>query len=115
MLDGSQPAFGAGEEAERRHHHQRDSKIEAGEPGADQPHVVIERKPTDEDIVWTEIGRMSDGTDIGQQVGVGEHHAFRVARAPRSVLNEGGVERADGDRPWHASAGDQLGYGGDAA
>ncbi len=60
--------------------------IETTQPGADQAHVVIERQPADEHIAGAHLGRLPHGTDIGQQVGMAEHHTFGLAGAAGGVL-----------------------------
>ncbi len=103
-VDRAQPAFGARQERERRHHHQRNREVQARQPGADQPHVVIQRQPAHEHVVVPDGDRLADGADVGEQVGVREHHALRVAGAARGVLEEGDVVAANRHRQRRAAA-----------
>ena len=50
--------------------------MEVAEPGGDQPHVVIERQPTDEDVPGLGLDCLGHGPDVGQQVGMGQHNAL---------------------------------------
>ena len=69
--------------------------MEVAEPGADQPHVVIERQPTDEDVPGLGPEGPGHGPDVGQQVGMGQHHALGRPGAARGVLQEGDVAGPD--------------------
>jgi hypothetical protein len=89
--DGLQPARRAREEGERRHQHQRHGEVERAEPGADQAHVVVERQPGDEDVLAVDLEGLAHGAQVGEQVGVRQHDALRVAGAAGGVLQEGDV------------------------
>ena len=100
MMHGPQPILGVGEEALRRQEQQRRAVIECPEPGADQPHVVVERQPAHEHVPGRGSHRRAHGADVGQQVGVAQHHALGIARAARRVLQQrqlvGGPRREAG-------------------
>ena len=83
-----QPSFRTAQEVERRENGNRQRVIEAEEPGTDQSHVVIERQPSDADVGWFDLDGPSDAAHVGQDVRLRKDHAFRVARAARSVLNK---------------------------
>ena len=89
-MDRPQPVCRPREEAERRHDIERRGEIEAAEPGADQAHVVIERQPADEDIGRTRFDRVAHRPDIGEQIGVAQHDALRIAGAAGRILNQRG-------------------------
>ncbi len=60
---------------------------------ADQAHVVRQRHPAQALVVLVPAGPLDDGANIGAQVPVRQHDAFRVARRTRRVLDECGVIR----------------------
>ena len=77
---------------------------------------MIERQPADEHIVGLHADGGANGADVGQQVGVGQHHALGVAGAARGVLDEGDVVAPR--RPRRGRPGDALrepGHGDDPA
>ena len=45
LVNGLEPAQRPGQEGEGRERDQRDTVIQAAQPGADQAHVVVERQP----------------------------------------------------------------------
>ena len=63
------------------------------ERAADQPHVVVERKPRHDAIVDGDPGRLGHEVDGRHHVLVGEHDTARVAGAPRGVLQEAQIVR----------------------
>lgn len=77
--DGAEPADGASEEGEGRHGNERDSEAEGNEPGADEAHVVVEREPTNCDVVGAEVDSVADGANVGEEIGVSEDDAFGIA------------------------------------
>ena len=85
-IDRQQPALRTRQEGQRRHGIERRAVIEAAQPRADEAHVVIERQPAHEDIGGARAHRLTDRTDIGEQVGVTEHDTLGVSRAPGCVL-----------------------------
>ncbi len=91
------------QESERRHHHQREAHVQAAEPGADQPHVVVQRQPADEHVARRGLDRLRHGADVGQQVVVRQRHSLRVSGAARGVLDERDVVTAQRDRRWLAA------------
>ncbi|MCY1403637.1 hypothetical protein D9M71_188250 [compost metagenome] len=113
FVDGPQPAPRTGQEGQRRHQHQREGVVEAAEPGADQAHVVVHRQPADEHVVGRDPQDRAHGTQVGQQIGVADHHPLGLAGAARGVLQEGEVLRLSlWIDPWTAN-GRQLGDAGD--
>ena len=91
-VDLPQPALRARQEDEGRHDRHRHRKMEAAEPRADQAHVVVERKPAHEHVaVGLDFHGPAHGTNVGQQIGVAQHHALRIAGAARGVLKKGDV------------------------
>ncbi len=86
-----EPALRAGEERQRRHQHQRYGVCQAAELGADQPHIMIERQSAYEDVVGRDLHPLAHGPNIGEQVGMGEHHALGIAGVPRCISNERGI------------------------
>ena len=95
-MDRLEPAFGTGEEIGRRHHDERDAVVEGAEPGADEPHVVVERQPAHEQVVRADVDRTSYRPDVREHVGVGQDHALRIAGAARRVLQKCRIEGAGG-------------------
>ncbi len=104
-VDGPQPPSGPGEEGERRHQHQPETDIQAAHAGADQPHIVIERQPGDEDVRRGDARGLLHCLEVGQQVGVGQRHALGVAGAAGGVLQESDVLRGQGWQRQRAGAG----------
>ena len=88
------PAQRPRQEQQRRHHHERETDVHRRQPGADQPHVVVQRQPAHEDVARRGLDRARHGADVGQQVGVCQRHALGVAGAARGVLDEGDVVAA---------------------
>jgi hypothetical protein len=99
FVDRPQPAGGAGEERQRGHDHERDAGVEAEQPGADQPHVVVERQPADEHVGGLELAGLAHRADVREQVRVAEHHPLGVTGAPRGVLQQRGVRPRGRSRP----------------
>jgi len=93
LVDGPQPAPRPAEEGERRHQHQPESDGEAAHAGADQPHVVIQRQPGHEDVRSGNPRGALHRAQVGEQVGVGQHHPLGVASTAGRVLQEGDVLR----------------------
>ena len=92
-VDGLQPALWPGQEGQGRHQDQGHGVVQAAQPGADQSHVVIQRQPTDEDIGGSHFEGRAHGPNVGQQVGMAQHHTLGIAGAARGVLQERGVAR----------------------
>ena len=111
-MDLPQPALRPGQEHQRRHDRHRNGEIEAAEPRADQSHVVVERQPADEYVaVWLGIHGLTHGADVGEQVGMAEHHAFGIPRAAGGVLKKGDVFRSARRAPFRAADGHQAVHG----
>jgi len=111
----AQPACRAREKVLRRHQHERHAVVEAAHPGADQAHVVVQRQPADEHVGRPGADRRARHADVGQQVGVREHHALGLAGAARRVLQQRGVVRAARRGGRLAAAGRELIDRGDRA
>ena len=94
-VDGTQPSRRTGEKGQRRHDDQRRCLNQRPQPGADQPHVVVEGQPAHEDVVGRCSERIRHRPDVGEQIGVGQGDALRRAGAPRGVLQQGHVIRCD--------------------
>ena len=103
-VHGPKPALRPGEERQRRHNHERDRVVHAAEPGADQSHVVVERQPAHEDVPGAGVQGLGHGADVGEQVGVRQHHPLRIAGAAGRVLKQRHVRGGDG-RSHHRSRG----------
>jgi hypothetical protein len=58
------------------------------EPRADQSHVVVQRKPADAHVFGAELHGFANGTHIGEEIGVREHHAFGITRRAGGVLQQ---------------------------
>ena len=93
---------------------------QAAEPGADEPHIVIERQPAHEHVVRPCLQDPAHGADVGQQVGVGEDDALGVAGAARRVLDERRIagpgpvaERRPGGVGGQFAGGRHMAQGGD--
>ncbi|MNN44702.1 hypothetical protein D3C81_1590070 [compost metagenome] len=87
-MDGPQPGLRTGQEVQRREQHERAGVIQAAQPGADQAHVVIQRQPADKDVARVDRQRHAHGAQIGQQVGMRQHHALGRAGAAGGVLQQ---------------------------
>ena len=98
-VNGPEPAFRARQKAQRRHDIELRRKIEAPEPRPDQPHVMIERQPADEDVGGVCLHGLADGANIGEQVGVAQHDTLGIAGTARGVLNERGRSLMRGRQP----------------
>ena len=90
-VDGPQPAGGTRQEGERRQDRDRDAGIEGAQPGADEPHVVVERQPADGHVVRLNGQPVANGADVGEQVRVRQQDPFRLAGAAGRVLDEGRI------------------------
>jgi hypothetical protein len=53
-----------------------------------QSHVVIERQPADTHVFRSELDGFSNGTNVGEEIGVRERDAFRIAGGTGRVLQE---------------------------
>ncbi len=95
VVDRPQPAGRPGQEAQRRHDHQGETMVQAAQTGADQAHVVIQRQPAHEHIVGSGRHDRAHGAQVGQQVGVSQHHALGVTGAAGGVLQEGEIRAAN--------------------
>ena len=101
LVDRPEPALGPGEERGRGEEGEGQAVVEAGEPGADEPHVVVERQPAHSHVGRLHLEAPGDRADVGEEVVVGEEDALRLAGAARGVLDEGrvaGVALGSGDR-----------------
>src|SRR5436189_1214 len=65
------------------------------EGAADQPHVVIEGQPRDDDIVASELGGLGHEGHRPRDIGMTQDHPARKTRASRRVLDEGDVILGD--------------------
>ncbi|MNL21675.1 hypothetical protein D3C87_1429770 [compost metagenome] len=81
LMNGAQPAFRAGEKGERTHHHSGDAKVEAAEPGPDEPHVVVKREPADEDVLGFDLSSVAERSKVGQEVAMRQDHSLGLAGA----------------------------------
>ena len=90
-VNGPEPSFGTGEKRKRRDDDQAAAMVQAAKPGPDQPHVMVQRQPTDKDIVIGDFGYLAHGTDVGKEVGMGEDHTLGVSGRTRCVLDKGDV------------------------
>jgi hypothetical protein len=93
LVKRPQPAFRAGEESQRRDHGERHAEVQKREPRSDQSHVVVEGKPTNAHVARPHLHGGADGADVGQEIRVGQHHAFRVAGRTGGVLQESDIAR----------------------
>ncbi len=59
---------------------QRNAEVQQREPGADQAHIVIQRQPTDADVVGSKLHRFADGAHVGEKIRVCQHYALGIAR-----------------------------------
>ena len=60
---------------------------------ADQAHVVGQWHPREAYIVTVETGGFGGSAPVGEDVGMRQHHAFRLARRAGGELNERDVVR----------------------
>ena len=97
-----QPCLGSHEKGEGRHHDQRNREVQAAQPRADQAHVVVERQPTHEDVRRFDVHGLTHGANVGQQVGMRQHHSLGIAGAARRVLHQRHARRARHCREWFA-------------
>ena len=62
--------------------------VEEAERGADQAHVVVLRKPADDDGGSVGVESGDDRVHVAMEVGDGDHDAFGEGGAARRVLEE---------------------------
>ena len=102
IVNGPKPAPGSRHERNRRHQHRRHGVVETAKPSTNQPHVVIQGQPADENVIGSGGNPLAHRADVGEQVGVGKNHAFWLPRATRRVLQQRhiiGAYRHRGIRP----------------
>ena len=77
--DRRQPPYRLLKKMHRRHQDAGGAEVEGLQHIADQPHVVIQRQPPDDDV----LRRMAEGllnqALVMQQIGMTDHHALRKA------------------------------------
>src|SRR3990172_4261923 len=98
-MDRPQPLLRPHEKRERRHDYEWSSVVEAAEPGADESHVMIERKPAYEDVGRARFHCFAHGPNIRQHITMTQHHALWVARAAGGVLQKGSALGLDFEPP----------------
>ncbi len=86
--DRAQPAHRLLQEGERRHEDARRAGVERLQDGADQPHVVVERQPADDDRLRGLRERPPDRLLVVQQVGVADDDPLGSRGGARGVLEE---------------------------
>ncbi len=91
LVDRPEPPLGPGEERGGRQQRERQALVEAEEPRADEPHVVVERQPAHPDVGGTYLEAGPDRAEVGEEVVVGEEDPLGLAGAARRVLDEGRV------------------------
>ena len=93
LLKRLQPFLRTREKGQRRHHCQRHSEMQQRQPCADQPHVVIKRKPAHAHIARPQFHDFADRANVREQIRMRQHHALGIARRPGSVLQQRNVAR----------------------
>ena len=76
LLDGVQQRQRLAYPLERRHQHEGDALHHRQDERGDQPHVVIQRQPRNDHVLWRELDRGAVGGDLVQHSLVREHDAF---------------------------------------
>ena len=65
-VERPEPADRARQEGEGRHENQGGPEVQGAQPGADQPHVVVERQPAHGDVAGTDREPLLDRADVGE-------------------------------------------------
>ncbi len=65
------PAFRPRQERDGGKYDNGNAEVERHKPGADQTHVMVERQPTDADVVGADRECLADGANVGEQIRVG--------------------------------------------
>lgn len=87
-LDESMPPAVPAHKAERRHDDGGRAEPQRLQDRADEAHVVVGRQPTDDHVVGAHPEVALDHRQVGEQVGVAEHHALGVPGGAGGVLQE---------------------------
>ena len=101
IVNRLQPPHRPLQERRGRHQHPAAAHVHRRQDAADEAHVVIRGQPEHagrrRDIFFqlADAERLADAFQVGQQVGVRNHHALRVARRARRVLQERQVVLVD--------------------
>ena len=92
--DGVEPRRGLPEETAGRQEDEIDAPVDREEEAADEPHVVVQRKPADDDVSPLLLPHTrADLRDVGQEVAVREADPLGEPRRARSALEEGEIRR----------------------
>ena len=87
FADRVEPEKGILEERCRRHDDVGDAGVDGREDAADEPHVVVGGKPEDACVSSPIVEGLADGARVRDEIGVAQHHAFRLAGGARGVLD----------------------------
>ena len=79
-IDRLQPAPRPLQKIARRHQNRGEAGEQRVQQSADQSHVVVQRQPTDEDVIRRSADGRLDGEFIGGQIAVGDANALRLRR-----------------------------------
>ncbi len=85
--DRIEPEEGIPDEHRGRNDDVRNPAVGRREDAADEPHVVAGRKPEDRLRVASEVEGATDGTRVGEKIGVAQHDAFGPAGRAGGVLD----------------------------
>src|SRR6202040_373087 len=79
LVNRPQPAVGAAQKRERRHHHEWYAGDNWNKPGADQSPVGIKPPPAHGHVPSLNVDAADDGLNIRKKIRVRENHAFGIA------------------------------------
>ena len=87
--DGLEPAHRPPQEGHGCHEDRRGARVEGFEHIADQPHVVEQRQPADDDRALRHAEGPADHLQVVEQIAVRDHHPFGLGGGARGVLQVG--------------------------
>ncbi|KIR13038.1 hypothetical protein PFLU4_58640 [Pseudomonas fluorescens] len=93
FADCFEPTQGPGQEVGRRHQYAGDAAEHRLQQAANQPHVVVQRQPADDDVIGVQVDAeaMTDQQFVSDQVAVADLHALGQRGGAGGVLQEGNV------------------------
>ena len=86
--DPAHPVAGDGEEILWCREGEVEARQHRRHQHSDEPHVVIQRKPRDTDVLGSDARGLDDRIDVLDETAVGQHHALRVIRRPARELQD---------------------------
>ena len=91
LIDRPQQAFGIPDPMEGRHQHQRHTCHDRHDEPGDQPHIVVQRQPTDDHVLVIQSDRLTVCVDLVEHGLMGEGNPLLQAGRTGTVLQEGNL------------------------